>query len=675
MRVEGVSITTQSTSGNLTVAASARLQPLPQEIRLAAGEASVFESRAALVLVVNPRGFLLYASPAWERIFDKSPEAAVGQPILQAIPGERLHEEHARSLMNGLRAALLDGAPHPIPLHYRDSGRGWHALEGRTYGTDDANRIIAFHDVTERFDDLARLMESESRLRRVGEASRDIVIENDLDGHFTYVSNAVEDVLGYLPEELIKTPLQSLQHPNDIDRFRREIRERGGSYEPFEVTPFRFSHKQGHWVWLEAAGVRYRATDGQERTVGVAWDITERIEGENQRREMEERMLRSQKLESLGVLAGGIAHDFNNLLTPIVGNAGLLLTDLPEDSPARRWAAAIQTAGHRATKLTTQMLAYAGQQGRQLRAMDVSAVIDDVSLLLETTASSASRVHYELARDLPPVHGDTGQITQVVMNLVANASDAMGPDGGRIDIRTEVLDASREFLDGCYLGESRQDGAFVVLEVIDDGPGLDPELREQIFDPFFTTKFTGRGLGLAVVLGAVQAHGGALQIESEPGHGACFRILLPSLRGDTPHSGQLPFEDDTRFEAGSLGRETLLVVDDDDGARELTTTLLSRAGFDVLQATNGPDAIDLYRDRKEDIAGVLLDGTMPGMSGAHVFDALRQLDPAVRVVLVSGYTQDEAADPLFRSHLSGFLHKPYGSDELLRVVWRLLEPL
>lgn len=672
MCVEGVCVSTQSTSGNLAAAATASRQSLQEEIRLAAVEASRFESQAALVLIVDPRGILLHASSTWERIFEKPPDGVLGQPILQAIPGEHLTRDHARALMNGLRASLLDGATHPIPLHYRDSRHAWHALEGRSYGPADKNRVVVFHDITHRFEDLVELIESESRLRRVGEASRDIVIENDSEGHLTYVSKACEDVLGYAPEELLDNSLLSLQHPDDIDRFRREVRERGGWYQPFEVTPFRLRHKQGHWIWVEAAGVRYRRADGQERTLGVAWDITERIDDENNRREIEERMLRSQKLESLGMLAGGIAHDFNNLLTPIVGNAGLLLTDLPEDSPARRWAAAIQTAGHHATKLTTQMLTYAGQTGRQLTVMDVSAVIEDVSLLLETTASSASRVHYDLARDLPPVHGDTGQITQVVMNLVANASDAMGPDGGRIDIRTHVLDADREFLDECYLGESRQDGTFVVLEVIDDGPGLRPEIHEQIFDPFFTTKFTGRGLGLAVVLGVVQAHGGALQIESESGKGACFRILLPSLDADTALSQEDP-KGNGGFESGSFGAETLLVVDDDEGARELTTTLLSRAGFDVLEAANGADAIELYRSRKHKIAGVLLDGTMPGMSGAHVFDALRQLDPTVRVILVSGYTRDAAADPLLQRHLSGFLHKPYASDELLRVVWQLLE--
>jgi CheY-like chemotaxis protein len=296
-----------------------------------------------------------------------------------------------------------------------------------------------------------------------------------------------------------------------------------------------------------------------------------------------------------------------------------------------------------------------------------------VSLLLETTASSASRVHYDLARDLPPVHGDTAQITQVVMNLVANASDALGPDGGRIDIRTYALDADRQFLDGCYLGENRPDGAFVALEVIDDGPGLEPEVRERICDPFFSTKFTGRGLGLAVVLGAVEAHEGALQIESEPGRGTCFRILLPALRGEAVSDRELSASD-AELESRPFARSTLLVVDDDEGARELTITLLSRAGFDVLAAASGPEAIGLYRSRGHEIAAVLLDGTMPGMSGAHVFDTLRQLDPEARVLLVSGYARDQAADPLLQRGLSGFLHKPYDPDELLRAVRQLLEP-
>ena len=667
-----MSIAPQPTSGSLSAAATAPPLSLQEAIRLAAVDAARFEPQASLVLIVDPRGLLLHASPSWERIFGKPAAAVLGQPILHAIPGERLSVEHGRGLMDGLRTALLEGTTDPIPLCYRDSRLGWCALEGRAYGATDQNRIVVFHDVSAGLEDLTGLIESESRFRRVAEASRDMVTESDSEGRFTYASKACQVVLGYEPGELIEKSPMSLHHPEDVDRFRREIRERAGRHVPFQLTPHRLRHKQGRWVWVEAIGVQYRRPDGQERLLGVARDITRRVEDESERREIQERMLRSQKLESLGVLAGGIAHDFNNLLTPIVGNAGLLLTDLPEDSLARRWATAIRTAGHRATALTTQMLAYAGQTGRQVTMMDVSAVIEDVSLLLETTASSASRVHYDLARDLPPVHGDTGQITQVVMNLVANASDALAPDGGRIDIRTYALDADRKILDGCYLGENRQDGPFVVLEVIDDGPGLDPEMRERIFDPFYTTKFTGRGLGLAVVLGAVQAHEGALQIESEPGHGTCFRILLPGLRGEAARSQEGPVSD-VGLESGHFARGSLLVVDDDEGARDLTVTLLSRAGFDVLAAATGPEAIRLYRSRGGELAGVLLDGTMPGMSGSHVFDTLRQLDPEVRVLLVSGYAQDRAADPLLQRGLSGFLHKPYEPDELLRAVRQLLE--
>jgi len=655
-RSGGLGIAIHPSSGNLVGAATGSLEP---RIRLAPRDAAAFEGQAALVLVVGHDDLLLHASGDARACFAGAHGDPIGRPVSELVP---------QPIPDG-GSVLLD-----VCERASEPGAARRVLEGRAYAAPppSANRVLVFHDVTTRTRDLVVLLENERRFSRVATASLDVVTETSGRGTITYVSGACESVLGYAPEELVGSSPLDLCHPDDLPRVRRELAATRGSTEPFRMAAHRLRHKQGHWVAVDATAVRYVRPDGEERVIGVACDIGERLRAERERDELHERMLRSQKLESLGVLAGGIAHDFNNLLTPIVGNAGLLLADLPERSPSRRWAEAILNAGHRATALTTQMLTYAGQTERRIEPLDVSALIDDVSLLLETTASRASRVHLELARGLPPVHGCPGQITQIVMNLVANSSEALGEDGGRIDIRTRRVRADRARLDLCYLGDARPEGDYVEISVSDDGEGLPPEVLEQVFDPFFTTRVPGRGLGLAVVLGAAQAHDGAIQIESSAA-GTCFRVLLPICNGHAAGAERLARKQAKGRAPSRSG--FMLVVDDDQAAREVSVTVLERAGFEVLQAGSGPQAIALFRRHARDIAGVMLDATMPGMSGAHVFDSLRQIDPDARIVLVSGHAKDGATQALRAGGLTGFLHKPYEPDQLLDAVQRLLGQL
>ena len=594
---------------------------------------------------------VLFVNDGGAEILGAKPADLVGRTIADVLPD--LDDDG-----EGLRLVVNPALP------------AQRVLEGHAYRAPDRSerRVLVFQEVTRRAQKLSALARNEARFARIAEATLDMVTETSQDGLFTYASRACATVLGYAPEDLVSTSPLDLHHPDDLPRFLKEMSATRGSTKPFHVTPHRLRHKQGHFVPVEATGVRYRMPDGEERVIGVARDITGRLGAERARDELQERMLRAQKLESLGVLAAGIAHDFNNLLTPIVGNAGLLLSDLPEDSPNRRWAEAIRDAGHRATALTTQMLTYAGQTERRVGTLDLSEVIEDVSLLLETTASSASRLALDLGRGLPPVHGSAGQITQIVMNLVANASEALGDDGGRIEVATRLVRADRSLLDRCYLGERRPEGEYVEIAVSDDGEGLPADLLEQIFDPFFTTRVTGRGLGLAVVLGAAQAHDGAIQIESTS-TGTCFRVLIPACRGETRETTANPDPEEARVDRS---HGFVLVVDDDEAAREVSVTLLQRAGFEVLQASSGPQAIALFRRHASDIDGVVLDGTMPGMSGAHVFESLRAIDPEARVMLVSGHAQERVAETLLDRGLTGFLHKPYEPTDLVYAVRRLL---
>jgi len=641
-------------------------------LNVAAEEAREFESRADLVLIVDPEARLAYASASWSS-FSTSPRACVpGRPLLEAICDLRLSRDEQGTLMRTLGAAMRDEGTAPIELNVLDPVLGRRYLEGRAYGPrhPSGNLVVVFHERTLAMLEAVQLTEDVQRLRMIAEASQDMVTETDSKGVFTYVSPACSLVLGYSEAQLLGHAPLDLHHPDDLPGFLEQISRIFDPGKPFYVGPHRLRRADDRWIWVEATGVRYERPDGEIRIVGVARDITARREAESARRQLEEQVRRAQKLESLGILAGGIAHDFNNFLTPIVGTAGLLAEDLADDPERHRLVETIRKAARRATDLTSQMLTYAGKNEPRLERLDISESIEDMALLLESVATQTARLEYALETSLPPVRADRAQIGQVVMNLVSNAAEALGQRNGTICLSTGLLDATRDTLAGYHLGAQRAPGRFVYVEVQDDGGGIDAETREQIFDPFFSTKFTGRGLGLAVVLGIVKRHSGALRIDSAEGEGTRFRIILPVAEGIASESNRTGDTQDTKRDTGATG--LLLVVDDDEGAREVACLMLERAGFEVKCAVDGEQAIELFQAFADRIRGVVLDHTMPGISGAQVLDALRGIDPDVPVVLISGYTRERIADNVLGRRGVCFVSKPFDEQVLVAAMTQLI---
>jgi len=390
-------------------------------------------------------------------------------------------------------------------------------------------------------------------------------------------------------------------------------------------------------------------------------DITERKWAEEKRFQMERQMQQTQKLESLGVLAGGIAHDFNNLLTIILGNASLALDELPPTSPACDSLRAIEKTSLRAAELCRQMLAYSGKGRFVIENIRLGMLIGEMVSLLKASISKKSILNLNLKEPLPALRGDPSQIRQVVMNLVINASEALGEHAGAIAISTGLMECSREYLaEACFDG-SPTEGLYVWLEVSDTGCGMDPETQHRIFEPFFTTKFTGRGLGLSAVLGIVRGHQGALKVYSEPGKGTTFKVLFPAVPQERPtvarHEEAKPVD--------WKGAGTILLVDDEESVRTLGSRMLERSGFEVLTAADGREALEIYRVRRAEIALVLLDLTMPEMDGEETFRELRRIDPNVRVVMSSGYTESEITPRFAGKRLTGFLQKPYSMTALM----------
>jgi PAS domain S-box-containing protein len=421
--------------------------------------------------------------------------------------------------------------------------------------------------------------------------------------------------------------------------------------------PTFYAHIEG--AMIEVSMGR-RPTQDKPQLLLAITDITGRKWAEEKRLQLERQMQQTQKLESLGVLAGGIAHDFNNLLAIILGNASLALDELPPISPARDSLRAIEETSLRAAELCRQMLAYSGKGRFVIESIRLGDLIGEMISLLKASISKKAILNLNLKESLMPLRGDPSQIRQVVVNLVINASEALGERGGAITISTGVMECSSDYLGGAYPNERLAEGPYAWLEVADTGCGMEPETQRRIFEPFFTTKFTGRGLGLSAVLGIVRGHGGALRVDSAPGKGTTFTVFFPVAREEKSPVGH---------GGGTIpdnwkGAGTILLVDDEESVRIMGVKMLERLGFKVLTAIDGYQALEIYRARGDQIALVLLDLTMHCMDGDETLRELHQIDATARVVISSGFTQSEIAPRFAGRGLSGFLQKPYTLYEL-----------
>jgi PAS domain S-box-containing protein len=399
-------------------------------------------------------------------------------------------------------------------------------------------------------------------------------------------------------------------------------------------------------------------------------EIDERRHAEDERRKLEAQVRHTQRLESIGVLAGGIAHEFNNLLTSITGYASLAAMDMSPSSPASRHIEHVLSAAKSAADLTRQILAYAGRSQFLLEPMDLSWAVEGTERLLESTLSRKALIRFDLKRDLPNIEADSGQIRQMIMNLATNASDALGDQPGEIRISTGLDWAEGNELPSLKTGRIMPAGLYVWLEVSDTGEGMDRATLDRIFDPFFSTRFTGRGLGLAAVLGIVRAHRGSITVASEPGTGSTFRVYFPALEEETQEEAAAV----TAARSANPGPVTggVLVVDDEEAIRALAKTVLESAGYEVWVASNGDEALAVFSSHSEDIHAVLLDVVMPGKDAAEVLEQIQSMQPATKVVVCSGYNEYEAAGRLRGKRPTGFLRKPYDPTGLvtrLRELW------
>jgi PAS domain S-box-containing protein len=425
--------------------------------------------------------------------------------------------------------------------------------------------------------------------------------------------------------------------------------------------------------WIEADGSTHDYlchsfplvdATGQHWGLGfIGTDVTER-------KRADRALLQSQKLESLGVLAGGIAHDFNNLLGAMQGNVELAMTEASL-ALAMPYLETLKGLMAKGSGLLRQMLAYSGRGKSTVRILNLNQLVQEMIHLLGTSISKKAQMRLNLHPQLPPMEADPDQIQQVVMNLVINASEAMGEQTGVITLSTRPEEVDQSTINVICEGQPIRPGPHVGLEVSDNGSGMPPEVLKQIFDPFFTTKFTGRGLGLAAIHGIVRGHQGCIQVSSEPGRGSTFKLLFPAARGQVgPAVADPPLPRSSAARTSGTGK--VLVVDDEDEMRAVVVAALGQAGLHALQARDGLEALGLFQEHRDQIRLIIMDLTMPNMDGEEACRELRQNGATVPVVLSSGFNETEALRRFEGLGLAGFLQKPFALGSLVDLVRKLL---
>jgi PAS domain S-box-containing protein len=506
-----------------------------------------------------------------------------------------------------------------------------------------------------------RLAESEARFRLIVTNCSEGVCLLGEEQVARYANPQLAAILGVSsPEALVGRSYRDFTGPEERAELERRVEQRRrGQADRYET---RLRTADGRSILVEVSAAPLADEEGRiSGTIAMLRDVTER-------RALDEQVREAQKLESLGVLAGGLAHEFNNLLVGMLANSSYVAAELPAGSELRAAVEDVHASASKATELTRQLLAYSGRGKFTVGPVRLNRIASEVLVLAAPSLGRRTIVTQDLAADLPEVEGDAGQLGQVVMNLLTNAADAIRLRGGTIGIRTAVAALDAAALARFHGGETLAPGRHVVLEVQDDGPGMDGATRDRVFEPFFSTKFAGRGLGLPAAMGIVKGHRGGIRLESEPGQGSRVTIVLPLLAGAPPaRRPAAPAPRPAPPPASGAGR-TVLVADDEEVVRRASRRALERAGYQVLEACDGREAVACFRSEAGRIACILLDLTMPGMGGEEALSAIRQLDAEVPVVLTSGYSsRDEASEEAAGARVA-FLPKPFVTADLLGAV-------
>jgi PAS domain S-box-containing protein len=581
--------------------------------------------------------------PALERLLDRMrTEGRVQADDISLLPAS----DPLKRLLDPfpVRSALL------IPLRFGTRLLGFVALhvtgEPRPWGSEvlSAMDMVAavLSAALERRRAEDSLRASEARFRFLTEHSPDLITLHDATGRILYASPASLPMLGIRPELMNGSPVEGFLHPDDAGNVVAEFRRTAGGEKPDVSLPYRMRGADGRFVDVESSSSPLpEGPEGDRRVLRVTRDISAR-------RKMEARLAEVQTLSTVGMLAGGVAHEFNNVLAAIQGAVELLSMHTGGNPQSRPYLDVIRRMANRATELTRQLLAYSRQGKYTPTSIPLARVLSETLPAIRTSLPPGVELSAECDDALPPVHVDIAQMKQVVMGLCLNAAEAM-TDGGRISVRSYS-----EPVDGR-----------VVLEVSDTGPGIDAKAMPRIFEPFFTTKGVGRGMGLAAIRGIVVNHGGEIRVDSREGTGTKCTVLLPVSA--VPAAASPP-----SVESQPAGAGRVLLADDEEDVRAVVRAMLETLGYEVIEARDGLDAVEIFRRRAAEIDLVILDLVMPRLTGEAALGQIRRLAPAVPAILVSGYDESGRIREIVDAGFGGFLQKPFRRQDLGKKVREVL---
>lgn len=641
----------------------------------------VIEQSPSVIEIYNMDGLQIAVNKAYEVLWGFDGSETVNK--FNILKSKRVVETgmiaYVKRAYAGQTVTLPESEFHPSDPSETKQKPAVRWLSTKIYPLKDVdgnvNNIVVTHeDITNRKNAEDRLIESEYLLRE----------SQKVAGIGSYVFDATTGTWDSSPglDELFGI---GREYPKDIEGWTNIVhedhREMIKTYLETEVLTdlqeFSKEYKikrisDGHVRWVLGLGIlEIDENSNPLKMMGTIQDITDRKNAEETNLNFEKQILQTQKLESLGVLAGGIAHDFNNILMGILGYADLALSEMDALSPAREYVRGINDSSKKAADLVKQMLAYSGKGKFTLEPIDLNQLIEDTVQMFTISISKSVVIKYNYSSEKVFMQGDPSQIRQIVMNLVINASEAVGEQSGAISITTGRKYCDREYIESTGFEtkttrDSLPEGNYAFVEVSDSGSGMDDEIIDRIFEPFFTTKFTGRGLGLSAVLGIVRGHTGMVSIYSEIGKGTTFKILFPDFE---PAVDQMDSDKSEKPVTEEWkGEGTFLIADDESAVRSVGKRMLERLGFKVLTAVDGQEAIEIFQAHSDNLAGVLLDLTMPNRNGAEVFREIRQINPDIRVILTSGYNEKDATQQFVGKGLAGFIQKPFVSSDLIKKI-------
>jgi len=612
---------------------------------------NIVENTLDAIMLTRPDGIISYLSPACKEVLGYDPEDLVSkQPwIMHPDDLEKVKEVHYQALKG------KSGSNFEYRIKTKKGEMKWVSHAWSPILTDGKLQLIVsvIRDITERRQMEEILRESEEKYRILVENANDAIYIAQ-DGVIKFPNPKAEELTGYSAEEAAEMPFVNFIHPEDREMVFASYQRRLKGEEPPSPYSFRIRNKAGEELLVQLNSVLV-TWEGRPATLNFLRDIT-------QQKKLEAQLQQSQKMEAIGTLAGGIAHDFNNILMGIQGHVSLMSLDTNSDHPHSEHLKGIEALVIRAADLTRQLLGFARGGKYEVKPTDLNNLIKKSSEMFGRTKKEIT-IRRKYQKNIWTVEVDRGQIEQVFLNLYVNAWQAMDR-GGELYLQTE-----NTTLDESYVKPFQvKPGNYVKITVTDTGEGMDEETQRRIFDPFFTTKETGggTGLGLASAYGIIKNHGGIINVYSEKGKGTTFTIYLPASEKEIPKEKKGP-------EGVLKGKETVLLIDDEDMIIEVGEEILKSLGYKVMIARSGKEAIEIYKENKDKIDMVIMDMIMPEMSGGKTYDLLKEINPNIKVLLSSGYSINGQATEIMERGCDGFIQKPFNMEQLSRKMREILD--